>query len=1151
MGGCLGFFCFCSILFGQNSYIIVHAHNPEGVEIGSIQSMGQNSVQIFDGDTYLGSGCYDAQSHNNPFTISPGAHTIKVKFNGMTLEENMDLLSDRTKVLIFTFPRNTTTLTIPSFDHTWSMSGYSDGIYFFDAVAIDEFGKVGASCRLYNQVGWVTIRVSAKGSDSGSRYLFEKNLLGYSPAGLSADTIRSYLIQPGHMTVSSPSGYTNWFVQGPNTYGGHIVFNGARLACVTKMDSNWSTPPGHNGIFTLNGFYTDMLSPGSGTVVITNHGDDFGLIGYPDLFDAGPTVEYLKASHISTVPYNFDGTGIGNGETQPPAASFIYSPIKPYINGTISFDATSSSDSNGSIIGYEWDFGDGEAGYGKVVTHSYTQVGEYPVKLKITDNDGLTDSTQQTVPITLRPPVASFTYPAKPMVGGNIIFDASESHGIDNPIVSYQWEFDDGSPKETVSIPIDSHVFPQAKVFNVTLTVTDSSGLTGTIIKPLDLSLRVGDIFLCRTDMSYVPGKTWGHAGIYAGKRHFDGADVIIEALPEADKGVVVSPISKWSWPEMTYVCVLRADVSENQAQAATDFASSKIGEPFSMVKIFKQSFGFSEKTIEDTSWYCSELVWAAYMAGSYGLCDLDLSWLNKNAIAPDEIALNWRVQVIGEHKEEKPETFWSFYRWIGGIAYCPVELNILDPVGKQLDNSINEIVGGVYEKGDFNADGDQDVLFAIPNTRTGDYKISVIAKANAQPDDTYSLYGIKDTTQIVFAENVPIRDIPQNAYILRVNKRGDLNNDHVVNIIDFAQVSSEFNSTCIQDNSWCRGTDIDSSGNVDISDLMLLAEQWLSGDRLSEEMVIISSGTYQMGNSTDPGEGIFNELPVHTVTLDSFAMSKYEITNDQYCAFLNSAYATRLKIVDGVVYAFGDSSNSFPYCSTSSAPKYHPDNGISSQIAFANNIFSVRNQSGRDMTHHPMVTVSWYGAVAYCNWRSQQEGMQPCYDLSTWTCDYTKNGYRLPTEAEWEYAARGGLSRQRFAWGDTIAHSQANYWSRWSGGKPDYPYDMSSTEGYHPNWSNGIYPYTSTVTTFFPNSYGLLNMTGNVLEWCNDYHWDYYYNSSPNSNPVGPTNGSYRVYRGGSWGDNASYCRVAFRGAALPTGRYSDLGFRVVIGLK
>ena len=193
-------------------------------------------------------------------------------------------------------------------------------------------------------------------------------------------------------------------------------------------------------------------------------------------------------------------------------------------------------------------------------------------------------------------------------------------------------------------------------------------------------------------------------------------------------------------------------------------------------------------------------------------------------------------------------------------------------------------------------------------------------------------------------------------------------------------------------------------------------------------------------------------------------------------------------------------------------------------------------------MSNDPMVEVSWYGAAAYCNWRSQQGGKEQCYNLSTWACDFGKHGYRLATEAEWEYAARGGLAGRRFPWGDTITHSQANYYSSNS-----YSYDISPTEGFHPAWDD-IYPYTSPVGSFPVTGYGLYDMAGNVWEWCNDWYSGSYYSSSPTNNPTGPITGTYRVIRGGYWGLNASGCRVASRYGYTPVTRVNDIGFRCVL---
>jgi formylglycine-generating enzyme required for sulfatase activity len=302
--------------------------------------------------------------------------------------------------------------------------------------------------------------------------------------------------------------------------------------------------------------------------------------------------------------------------------------------------------------------------------------------------------------------------------------------------------------------------------------------------------------------------------------------------------------------------------------------------------------------------------------------------------------------------------------------------------------------------------------------------------------------------------------------------------------------------------------------------------------------MVYIPGGTFEMGDNL--GDGWAGELPVHTVTLDSFCMGKYEVTNRQYCDYLNSALSEGLITVSsgGIVYQAG-SGTSYGYCDTSTSTSY-------SQIAYSAGVFSVRTKSGRDMSNDPMVVVSWYGAAAYCNRRSQEEGYETCYDPCdpNWPSDFSKKGYRLATEAEWEYAARGGLSGKRFPWGDTISHSQANYYACPS----CYTYDVSPTEGYHPTWDDGVYPYTSPMGSFAANGYGLYDMAGNVWEWCNDCYSSSYYSSSPTDNPTGPISGAYRVIRGGRWFSGAIICRVAYRYRTAPADRYGDFGFRCVL---
>ncbi|MBC8218803.1 MAG: formylglycine-generating enzyme family protein [Planctomycetes bacterium] len=335
-----------------------------------------------------------------------------------------------------------------------------------------------------------------------------------------------------------------------------------------------------------------------------------------------------------------------------------------------------------------------------------------------------------------------------------------------------------------------------------------------------------------------------------------------------------------------------------------------------------------------------------------------------------------------------------------------------------------------------------------------------------------------------------------------------------------------------------CPPADLTGDCFVDFNDFAVMANQWLTTDPcVPGDMAYIPDGEFEMGEhhgDTYPSE---YELPLHAVLLDSFFMSRFEITNQQYRDYLNSAHdAFDIKVDGGIVYASSDGNNSYLYCNTHSYD-------ANSQIDYSGGVFSVRTKGGRDMSNDPMVLVSWYGAAACCNWRSQQEGKEQCYNLSTWACDFSKKGYRLPTEAEWEYAARGGLSGRRFPWGDTISHSQASYHS-----SSNCSYDISPTRGYHPTWNDGIKPYTSPVGSFSPNGYGLYDMAGNVWEWCNDW-WDQaYYASSPGANPQGPVSGTRRVLRGGGWGNGAVNSRVACRHNTHPYNRFFRTGFRVVL---
>jgi len=198
----------------------------------------------------------------------------------------------------------------------------------------------------------------------------------------------------------------------------------------------------------------------------------------------------------------------------------------------------------------------------------------------------------------------------------------------------------------------------------------------------------------------------------------------------------------------------------------------------------------------------------------------------------------------------------------------------------------------------------------------------------------------------------------------------------------------------------------------------------------------------------------------------------------------------------------------------------------------------------GGKAANHPVQSVNWYDCVKWCNARSQKAGLTPVYYTDdAMTQVYmtenvlepyvmtSANGYRLPTDMQWHYAARGGVANRRFPWGDvdSIQHTRANYNS-----SNLYAYDTSETRGYHPTYASGGVPYTSPVGAFAPNGYGLFDMVGNVNEWCFDWYPGH--------------EGTDRVIRGGGWVNNAKVSRFALRGRSIPSPRDTAYGFRTVL---
>jgi len=270
-------------------------------------------------------------------------------------------------------------------------------------------------------------------------------------------------------------------------------------------------------------------------------------------------------------------------------------------------------------------------------------------------------------------------------------------------------------------------------------------------------------------------------------------------------------------------------------------------------------------------------------------------------------------------------------------------------------------------------------------------------------------------------------------------------------------------------------------------------------------EMVSIPGGSFEMGDLTE-GEGRSVALPVHTVTLSPFSMAQYEVTYEKWMEVKNWAESYGYTFVINLPGAMGSEDDS--------------------------------NSEVLEDETHPVTYIAWHDMVLWCNALSEKEGLTPCYytssakttvyrsgliDIENDWVDWDADGYRLPTEAEWEYACRAGTTT-KYSFGDAITEIDANYDENENG--------------------------TVTVGSYSPNDWGLHDMHGNVVERCWDWYDKDYYNNSPSSDPRGPSNDYSlwtRVAWSGDWKGRAVTQTSAYRLFLPPNVGFGAVGFRPV----
>ncbi|MFZ1946062.1 MAG: PKD domain-containing protein [bacterium] len=762
--------------------------------------------------------------------------------------------------------------------------------------------------------------------------------------------------------------------------------------------------------------------------------------------------------------------------TTPPVAFFTVSPESGLADTVFRFDASGSSDVDdaAALLEVRWDWQDDgtwDTGWStaKTASHQYSSAGLKTVRLRVRDLDSMTGDTTQTVNVlaTGKPPHASFSVnPAVGVAGRVFDFDANNSSDPEGWLDALRWDWEDDGTWDTEwsHVKFATHIYPTPGTMTVRLIVRDYEGLT------------------------------------------------------DDTTGTVTVVVTTNAPP----VAVFAMNPASGTPETIFSFNASDSHDAEDPTAALKVRWDFEDDGTWDTDWTTDK--WDHHSYSTTGTWTVRLRVKDVGGLTDDATK---SVRILASNS---PPTA------VFTVDPTSGDLETVFAFDASTSSDAEYADSELVVAWDWTSDGRWDTGWLTERTATHQYTLSGVKTVKLQVKDPGGLTANATTTVAVQGPNTP----PQAKFSVfpgpgttNTHFRFDAGSStDAEDVSSELQVRWDFESDGIWDTDWSHTKAVyhqfAAAGNVpvglEVKDTFGLTDTTTRTVEVAEgpvpgTLVPVPAGSFDMGGYTHP-YGNCND--VHAVTLThSFYIGQCEVTNQEYRDAVQWAYdhgyvtATATSVadaLDGSTVELVDLDGG--------------DLGAQCPLAFSGGTFAVRNPGKED---HPMAMVSWFGAAAYCDWLSMQQGLPRSYDHATWQCNggdpYGAAGYRLPTDAEWEFAAQYDDERI-YPWGNgEPSLSLANY----SGSG-----DIVGT------CPVGSYPGAPSI-----GGYLLFDMAGNVAEWCNDY-FNCQLGSGAVTDPVGPLSAPEHVMRNGHHAmlDFALGC--AFRGLSGNDDYFCTNGFRI-----